>query len=144
MKRYFLSGLIILTFVLGFGAFGLSQDMPHELLNKIKEKYAKKYPDDYSMQKVLINDQIECYRFLQNYEPSGVPYDIFNRIKSKIESRYPYDFSMQKVLIEDQVECYNFLQNYNPPDVPYDVLEKIKRRIESRYPDDGCKMEKGF
>jgi hypothetical protein len=59
------------------------------------------------MQKTLIHDQCDSYRYLQSYTPpSGVPEDVLVRLKDKYADKYPYNYSMQKTLVQDQVKSY--------------------------------------
>jgi hypothetical protein len=81
--------------------------VPQDVFNKFKETYAQKYPDNYSMQKTLVHDQCESYRFLQSYTSvAGVPDTVLANLKQKYGQKYPYNFSMQKTLVQDQVNSY--------------------------------------
>ncbi len=88
-----------------------AQSVPPLVEQRIKQIYAEKYPDDYSMQKILIDDQLESYVFIQSWssEP-GVPQNVFDSIKAKHAQKYPDDYSMQKILMEDQFKSYKSLQ----------------------------------
>ena len=100
--------LVACIFIAG-SAF--AQDVPYEIEQKIKEIYASKYPDDYSMQKILIQDQLESYQLLKNLTYiAGVPQDILYKLKRIYLAKYPYDYSMQKILIQDQIKSYKELQ----------------------------------
>ncbi len=117
MKRFF--SVFSFTMMIAFLSVTCANGMPGDILAEVKSSIESRYPDNYSMQKTLIDDQVESYDFLQDYYPSSVPSDVFEQIKESIESRYPYNFSMQKTLIQDQVESYEFLENYSPDDVPF-------------------------
>ena len=81
--------------------------MPQDVFNKLKETYNQKYPDNYSMQKTLVQDQCESYRFLQSYTSvPGVPNTVLSNLKQKYAQKYPYNFSMQMTLVQDQVRSY--------------------------------------
>lgn len=88
-----------------------STRMPNDILAIVKRNIEKKYPDNYSVQKMLIEAQVKDYAFIQRYNPAGVPEDVFIRVKRKIESKYPNNFSVQKMLIEAQVKDYMSLHN---------------------------------
>lgn len=124
-----------LLWAIVFSGVAAAQAVPPDVVERIRSSIEARYPDNYSMQKILIEDQFESHRFLQTYRPSDIPTDVFRRIKASIESRYPDNYSMQKTLIENQVESYRFLQAYQPPGVPRDVFERIEAPIMSRYPD---------
>lgn len=103
---------------------------------KIRQIYAKKYHDNFSMQKTLIADQLDSYKFMQRWgDEPGVPNTIFNEIKSIYLKKYPYNFSMQKTLVKDQCESYLFLRSYlSDKGVPDDVIAKQKQKYEQKYP----------
>ena len=130
--RLFILGIIGLV-ILGTG---YAQEVPKHIEDKIRQIYAEKYPDNFSMQKTLINDQLESYRFMQDWKSAkGVPQDIFNKIKRIYAEKYPFNFSMQKTLVKDQVESYVFIKSYtSAPGLPQDVFNRIKKKYQSRYP----------
>lgn len=74
---------------------------------KIRLIYARRYPNDFSMQKTLIEDQLNSYNHMQRWksEPQ-VPQNIFDNLKNQYAKRYPDDYSMQKTLLEDQIKSY--------------------------------------
>jgi hypothetical protein len=98
--KYIFLQLIVSTTV-------LAQLVPPDVEQRIKQVYIQKYPDDYSMQKTLIEDQINSYQYLQSWaSESKVPQDVFDKIKADYVQKYPDDYSMQKTLIQDQVQSY--------------------------------------
>jgi hypothetical protein len=129
------SVLRVVAWAISLSSVVAAQGVPSDVMARIRSSIETRYPDDYSMQKVLIEDQVDSYQFLQTYKPGEVPDDVFSRVKASVESRYPDNYSMQKTLIEDQIESFKVLRTYNPAGVPRDVLEKIKAAIVSRYPD---------
>jgi hypothetical protein len=132
MKRT--ASAIFFAVMLAFASVSYGGEMPADIFAKVKASIESRYPDNYSMQKTLIANQVQSYKFLQSYSPSIVPSDVFENIKGAIESRYPYNFSMQKTLIQDQVQSYEYLKTYAPSSVPQNVLDRIKNKISSRYP----------
>lgn len=115
-----------------------AQAVPADVLQQIKQKYAQKYPDNFSMQKTLVEDQVKNYKIMQRWtsEP-GVPSQVFNTIKKIYSNKYPDDFSMQNTLVSDQCECYRFVQSYNGNGkVPKRVVDNIKRKYSDKYPFD--------
>jgi selenocysteine lyase/cysteine desulfurase len=51
---------ICLLALLSGSSASLAQEVPPEVVSRIKAKVAERYPDNYSMQKVLVDDQIEA------------------------------------------------------------------------------------
>ena len=43
------------------------EGVPEDVLLRLKKLYASKYPNDYTMQKVLVVDQCESYLFMEMY-----------------------------------------------------------------------------
>ena len=85
------------------------QSLPEKerIKKKIKQIYAEKYPNNFLMQKTMINSQMQTYLFMQGYNSApGVPQKVFDRIKKKYQLKYPYNFLMQKTLIQSQVQSY--------------------------------------
>lgn len=111
-----------------------AQSVPASVEQKIRQIYAEKYSDNSSMQKTLINDQLESYRFIQRWtsEP-GVPQDVFNKVKTICAQKFPDNYSMQKTLIKDQCESYRFIQSYtSETGVPNSVIANLKQEIRSK------------
>lgn len=115
-----------------------TNNIPSHIVETIRTIYKQKYPDDYSMQKTLIDDQLECYLFMQRYtRDPQIPTSILNKEKQIYAGKYPYDFSMQKVLVQDQVESYHFLQELNSvAGVPVSQLRRFKQIYKNKYPYD--------
>ena len=126
---------IVLVALMVFSSTAYAQNAPSHIEQKIREIYAQKYPDNYSMQKTLINNQLTCYSFMQRYTSAdGVPQNTFHKIKSIYADKYPYNYSMQKTLVQNQVEAYRFMQNYiSEPGVPQNVLKRIKQKYQAKY-----------
>lgn len=115
-----------------------AQSVPSSVQQRIHQIYAQKYPDDFSMQKMLIEDQLKCYRFLQQWTTErGVRQDVFSKVRQIYAGKYPDDYSMQKTLIQDQFECYLFIQSYTSAlGVPQNVFNESKRKYSDKYPYD--------
>lgn len=65
-------------------------------IEKIKQKIKKEYPTDYSVQKILFDQNVTDYIYLkQNAED----FEILN----KFQKEYPYDFSTQKMLYNQEI-----------------------------------------
>jgi hypothetical protein len=97
---------IVSGILLVFASESYAGGMPADTLDKVKKSIASKYPDNYSLQKILIDGQKESYDFLENYAPSSIPPDVLEKIKNNIVSKYPDNYSLQKTLIEAQVKSY--------------------------------------
>ena len=109
MKRFQLAFAAILMFSASLPAF--AQQMPSATKERIKTTLAEKYPDNYSVQKTLLEGQIDSYKFLQNYSPSEMPAAVCNSVKQTLLNKYPDNFSVVKTLLEGQVKSYRELHN---------------------------------
>jgi hypothetical protein len=72
------------------------------ILEKLKEKARRDWPNDYTTQEFWINEQVECYEYMKTIEG--------NSIKRQAEKDWPLDFSTQKFWYEEQVEAKERLQ----------------------------------
>jgi hypothetical protein len=113
----------------------IAQSVPTSVEQRIRQIYAEKYPDNFSMQKTLIEDQLESYRYIERWtSESGVPQDVFNKVKETYAQKYPDNYSMQKTLVQDQCESYRFLQSYTSvAGVPDIVFANLKQKYAQRY-----------
>lgn len=73
MKR----SLILFAVLLVYSSAAYSSEIPADTLAKVRASIESRYPDNYSMQKALIDDQVESYNFLEIYTPRNVPADLF-------------------------------------------------------------------
>ncbi|MBI2794918.1 MAG: hypothetical protein HYX66_09760 [Ignavibacteria bacterium] len=74
---------------------------------RIRKAAADKYPNDYSMQKYVIDNEMKAYSELEKWVGEvGVPQNVFFSIKKQATDKYPNDYSMQKYVIEEQVKAY--------------------------------------
>jgi hypothetical protein len=85
---------------------GVAQDIPAEVMAKIRIAAARDHPDDYSVQEYVIEEQVESFHFLSGYQPANIPPGVLDRIKAKAKKDHPYDYSVQQYVIEEQVEAY--------------------------------------
>lgn len=90
----------------GRPAASSAQSMPPAVMSRVRAQIESRYPDNYSMQKILIDAQIKAYSFLASYSPAGVPTDTLSSVRAEIVGRYPDNYTMQKILIEAQVKAY--------------------------------------
>ena len=66
--------ITITVLLLIFAANAFAQDAPDTVEKKLRQVYAQKYSNDFSMPKALIEDQLESYSFIQRWDSeSGIP-----------------------------------------------------------------------
>lgn len=77
-----------------------------KILEKIKTKAQKQFPDDYSTQKYEIESQMEAYNYMKTVPSS--------KLKSKAEKEFPLDFSTQKYEYDSQMKAKQELEASKP------------------------------
>jgi hypothetical protein len=83
--------------------------MPPEVVAKVKQDLAAQWPNNYSLQKTLLDAQIEAYNQLQNYADTQIPPQVITDIKADLARQWPNNFSLQKTLLDAQVSSYKQL-----------------------------------
>lgn len=68
-----------------------------EIIQKLKAKARKDWPDDYTTQEFWINEQINAYEYMLTIEN--------NSIKAKAQQDWPLDFTTQKFWYDEQIEA---------------------------------------
>jgi hypothetical protein len=87
-----------------------AENMPDDVLARVKESAAEDWPDEFIIQKFIIASSKSAYRFLSTYSPANVPPDVFKRIKRDAENDWPDEFGIQVLMIKGQVDAYRDLQ----------------------------------
>jgi hypothetical protein len=86
-----------------------SISIPAEILNEIKKRHEIKFPDDYSMQRIMVNSDVKAYKELKTYSDGQVPSEILKRILEKRAQEFPGNFSMQRIMVNSDVKAYKEL-----------------------------------
>lgn len=85
--------------------------VPDSIVEAIKASAAEEWPDDYAMQRHVLETESAAYLWIVGYEaPEGVPDDVAERIRAKAAEEWPHQYTMQKYVIEQQVAAYLELQ----------------------------------
>jgi len=80
--------------------FGLNANYSNEdkkIIERIKSKVKRDYPENYSVQKIIFDQEIDDYYYLKNV--------LDKQIKRKVEKDYPNDYSLQRVMYNQEVEA---------------------------------------
>lgn len=75
----------------------LEEENEKKILEKIKRKVERDYPNDYFIQKGLYDQEIESYNYMKTVS------DL--KIKRKVERDYPNDYFIQKGIYNQEVEA---------------------------------------
>lgn len=68
-----------------------------EIINKLKERARRDWPNDYTTQEYWVNQEIEDYEYMLSIED--------NPIKRQAERDWPLDFTTQKYWYNEQIEA---------------------------------------
>ena len=70
-------------------------EVPSDVKVKIRDKASSEWPDDYEMQKHVLETQIEAYRAVEDLKSRLGTHEIFQIIVDKAVREWPDDFEMQ-------------------------------------------------
>lgn len=84
----------------------LSNNNEKTIKESIKQKARSDYPNDFSMQKHIIEEEISAWNELNNFNPEHIPKNILNTILKTAQEEYNNDFSMQLHEIKEQIESW--------------------------------------
>lgn len=117
--------------------------IPEEIEQEIRRIFTAKYPNNQSLQKVMIEDQFASYQYLLGYTSvTGMPQKTFEQLKQQYAALYPYDYSIQKSKLQEQVAAYEFMKSYlRAPGFPQKTFIKLKKQYQSDYPYDFLKQK---
>jgi hypothetical protein len=86
--------------------YAADEVIPKQTMAKIKAKAITDFPNNHSMQGVVIKKQTAAYNKLRTYKNKKVPQKILNRIQLNARQYYPINFSHQLFMINQQVNSY--------------------------------------
>lgn len=111
--------------------------IPEKVLAEIKKEAATRYPNNFSMQLFVIDQQKDAYRELMALvSPEDIEEATFTRIVEVATRRYPKNYSMRLFVIEQEIEAYRKLAKFQRPnDVPPEVFSAIAIDVVKRHPD---------
>lgn len=81
----------------GYADKNKTEDERNGIIEKLKEKAKRDWPNDYTTQEYWINEQIKAYEYMLTIEK--------NSIKSKAQRDWPLDYSTQKFWYNEQIEA---------------------------------------
>jgi capsid portal protein len=127
------------------------ENVPADVLNTMRKKAESEWPDDFSMQKYVLEDQLSGWHSMQEakatvYEEmkadSGDPDDVSSKILDdifrKCESEWPEDFAMQKYVYDEEmaamVELSEIIGDDSP--LPKELTQKCLGKALEEWPGD--------
>jgi hypothetical protein len=112
------------------------EGIPDDVLNVMREEARADYPDDFSTQRYVIQNQTRAWHQLQEFSPEGIPDEISENILNLAQDQHPNDFSTQIYVARNQANAWHQLQRLNSDDVPDDVFQRIKENAAADHPGD--------
>ena len=86
-----------------------AEDIPVEVLARIKANIANEWPGNYSVQKTLVDANVASWQKLQrNY--TDIPDKVFYEIRDRIAAEWPDNYSVQETLVTAQAKAWKELQ----------------------------------
>jgi hypothetical protein len=85
--------------------------IPTNIMHMIRAFAQREYPDDYAMQRDVVEEQSESFSAIQLFSAPDVPSGVFATIRERAVAEYPDDYAMQKSIIEEQLEAYRHLHS---------------------------------
>jgi len=119
-----------------------ADQIPAQVLQRMRQSLARRYPRDASMQEKALGAEVEAYGQIQRYSAGGVPAQILGEIRQAAADRYPDSYSMQKTAVDAEVEAYRQLDTYTENRVPPQVVEQIMERVAQRHPESFAAQKK--
>lgn len=103
----------------------------------IRVKAATEWPDDFEMQRHVIQEQMEAAEKMIHYQQNlDMTNEVVGTCLRKSISEWPEDFSMQVHVFEGQIEAASTFFEYENRKLNPEVLEGIKTKAFSEWTDD--------
>jgi hypothetical protein len=106
MKNLIKFATVLAIITIALSPIAYAENMPADVLSRVRADTAAEYPDNYAVQKLMIDTQKKSYKFLSTYAPAKVPPDVLKKIMSDAAAEYPDNFGVQKLMVETQVKSY--------------------------------------
>lgn len=100
------------------------------------KKAREEYPDDFSMQEYIYNEQMQDYKELQEILRNPISMERLKPAIAKIMSDYADDFSMQAYSLKEQLEAVSQLNLMLPEINRSPALQRTLSKVLNEYPDD--------
>ena len=79
------------------------------VVDDIKQFARSEYPNDFSMQKYIFDEQMKAHAWLKDFSDPRIPLSVMASIRKEAKVNYPNDYNMQKYIVEEQVEGFLYL-----------------------------------
>jgi hypothetical protein len=86
-----------------------ADDSESAVRERVQKNAESDYPNDFSTQRYVVNEQLKAWGALRSFSDSAVPADIVNAILAKTASDYPDDYSTQLYVLTEQIKDWKQL-----------------------------------
>lgn len=99
---------ILLMVLLSCPLAASAEEIPPDVLARIKAQIAQEWPGNYSVQKTLVDANVAGWQKLQrNY--TDIPDQVFFEIRDRVAAEWPDQYSVQATLVEANVKAWKEL-----------------------------------
>jgi hypothetical protein len=107
-----------------------------DVISEIRARVAKQFPDDFSTQKFVIENETKAYHEFNQFSAAGVPGDVISRILKNVTQQFPDDFSTRVFVANNQVAAWQELQIFRDAEIPDTIFQRIAAKAVRDFPDD--------
>ena len=100
--------VVIMLTTLLFPASTFAENIPENVLARIKKNVSDQWPGQYSLQKTLVDAHVKSWLKLQrNY--GDIPDSVFFEIRDRKAREWPDQYSLQETLVDADVKAWKEL-----------------------------------
>lgn len=106
--------------------------LPMEIRESIRRKAAAEWPDDFKIQKYVIDQQAESFLALEAYSRPDIPKEVITQIKQKAEMEWARDFRCGYMSSSNRSRLTNlYFESPFPPSQRTSLTASDKRPCEN-------------
>lgn len=110
-------------------------DISADVIAGIRARAAKQFPDDFSTQKFVIENEIKAWREFNQFSAPGIPEDVIRLVLENATKQFPDDFSTRVFVANNEATAWKELQAFSP-DIPDTVFQQIAAKAARDFPGD--------
>jgi hypothetical protein len=111
-------------------------DLPPDIKQQIRLHAESEWPDDFEMQKHVVDSQSDAYWQLQALAVADGDNLIIRQAIAHAASEWIDDFEMQLHTAQNQIASAQAFFSFKLPGVPEQVMDKIRAKAVADWPDD--------
>jgi hypothetical protein len=111
-------------------------DLPPDIKQQIRLHAESEWPDDFEMQKHVVDSQSAAYWQLQALATADGDNLIIKQALTHAAAEWSDDLEMQLHTAQDQIGSAHAFFSFKHPSVPEQVMNKIRAKGAAEWPDD--------